>query len=117
ADNIDLSATIPSEHHKTCLKLKSLYQNGTQYILRPNCQGRFELEFHLNGIKHNAIMEMPITASTKQWFEVYLPLSAQPKHILLPEKTAAKDIKTPYCPIKVLGGSGDYTFTSRDTSV
>ncbi|CAF0984646.1 unnamed protein product [Adineta steineri] len=116
-DNIDLSATIPSEHHKTCLKLKSLYQNGTQYILRPNCQGRFELEFHLNGMKHNDIMEMPITASTKQWFEVYLPLSAQPKHVLLPEKTAAKDIKTPYCPIKVLGGSGDYTFTSRDTSV
>jgi nuclear pore complex protein Nup210 len=116
-DNLDLSSSIPSEHHKTCLTLKSLYQNGTQYILRPNCQGRFEIEFHLNGMKNNDIIEMPITASTKQWFEVYLPLSVQPKQILLPDKTTNKEIQIPYCPIKVLGGSGDYIFTSRDVSV
>ncbi|UJR15428.1 hypothetical protein I4U23_002373 [Adineta vaga] len=116
-DNLDLSASIPNELHKTCLQLKPLYQNGTQYILQPNCQGRFELEFHLNGMKYKDVIEMPITASTKQWFEVYLPLSAQPKRVLLPEKTTTREHKTPYCPIKVLGGSGDYTFTSRDTSV
>jgi hypothetical protein len=51
-DNLDLLASIPNEHHKTCLTLKSLYQNGTQYILRPNCQGRSELEFHLNRMKN-----------------------------------------------------------------
>jgi hypothetical protein len=62
-------------------------------------------------------IEMPITASTKQWFEVYLPLSAQPKRVLLPEKTNVRERKIPYCPIKVLGGSGDYIFTSRDVSV
>ncbi len=118
-DNLDLSALIPNELHKTCLTLKSLYKNGTQYILRPNCQGRFELEFYLNGIKNNDIIEIPIIASTKQWFEVYLPLSVQPKKVLLPEKTTTttKEIKIPYCPIKVLGGSGDYIFTSRDTSI
>ncbi|CAF1020972.1 unnamed protein product [Adineta ricciae] len=116
-DNLDLSASIPNELHKTCLQLKSLYQNGTQYVLRPNCQGRFELEFRLNGVKNNDIIEMPITASSKQWFEVYLPLSARPKRVLLPEKTTTKEMKTPSCPIKVLGGSGDYTFTSRDTNV
>ena len=116
-DNLDLSASIPNELHKTCLTLKSLYKNGTQYIIRPNCQGRFELEFRLNGMKNNDIIEMPIIASTKQWFEVYLPLSIQPKRVLLPEKTLTKDIKTSYCPIKVIGGSGDYVFTSRDTNI
>ncbi|CAF1271890.1 unnamed protein product [Rotaria sp. Silwood1] len=116
-DNLNLSATIPNELHKTCLNLKSLYQNGTQYILRPNCQGRFEIEFHLNGMKNNDIIELLTIASTKQWFEVYLPLVVQPKRVLLPEKTTIKEIKTPYCPIKVLGGSGDYIFTSRDISV
>ncbi len=116
-DNLDLTASIPHEEHKTCLKLKSLYQNGTQYVLRPNCQGRFELEFRLNGMKTKDRIEMPITASTKQWFEVYLPLSVQPKRVLLPEKTNVRERKIPYCPIKVLGGSGDYIFTSRDISV
>ncbi|CAM4832959.1 unnamed protein product [Rotaria magnacalcarata] len=116
-DNLDLSASIPNESHKTCLSLKSLYQNGTQYVLRPNCPGRFELEFRLNGMKVHDLIETLVTASTKQWFEVYLPLVAQPKRVLLPERTGVKDLKTPYCPIKVLGGSGDYTFTSRDTSV
>ncbi|CAM2724226.1 unnamed protein product [Rotaria socialis] len=116
-DNLDLSASIPNESHKTCLSLKSLYQNGTQYVLRPNCPGRFELEFRLNGMKVHDLIETLVTASTKQWFEVYLPLVAQPKRVLLPERTGVKDVKTPYCPIKVLGGSGDYTFTSRDTSV
>jgi hypothetical protein len=116
-DNLDLTASIPHEEHKTCLKLKSLYQNGTQYVLRPNCQGRFELEFRLNGMKTKDRIEMPITASTKQWFEVYLPLSVQPKRVLLPEKTNGRERKIPYCPIKVLGGSGDYIFTSRDISV
>jgi len=116
-DNLDLSASIPNEQHRTCLTLKSLYNNGTQYILRPNCQGRFELEFFLNGMKNKDNIEMPIVASTKQWFEVYLPLSAQPKRVLLPEKTNNRETKLPYCPIHVLGGSGDYTFTSRDVSV
>jgi nuclear pore complex protein Nup210 len=116
-DNLDLSASIPNEQHKTCLTLKSLYQNGTQYILRPNCQGRFELEFRLNGMKNNDIIEMPFTASTRQWFEVYLPLTVQPKRVLLPEKTSVRERHTPYCPVKVFGGSGDYIFTSRDTSV
>ncbi|CAF1321374.1 unnamed protein product [Rotaria sordida] len=116
-DNLDLSASIPNDLHKTCLNLKSLYKNGTQYILRPNCQGRFEIEFHLNGMKNNNVLELLTIASTKQWFEVYLPLAVQPKRVLLPEKTIVKEVKTPYCPIKVLGGSGDYIFTSRDTSV
>lgn len=117
-DNLDLSVTIPLETHKTCLDINSLYPNGTQYILRPNCPGRFQLEFHLNGMKNNDIIEMPITASTNQWFEVYLPLSVQPKHVILPERiSTTKEYSVPYCPIQVLGGSGDYTFTSRDTSI
>ena len=116
-DNLDLTASIPQAEHKTCLSLKSLYANGTQYVLRPNCQGRFELEFRLNGMKNNDRIEMPMTASTKQWFEVFLPLSVQPKRVILPEKTNARERKLPYCPIRVLGGSGDYLFTSRDTSI
>lgn len=116
-DNLDLSASIPNESHKTCLHLKSLCNNGTQYILRPNCPGRFELEFRLNGMKVHDLIETLVTASTRQWFEVYLPLAAQPKHVILPERTNVKEYKTPYCPIKVLGGSGDYIFTSRDPTV
>jgi hypothetical protein len=37
--------------------------------------------------------------------------------VLLPEKTSVRERHTPYCPVKVFGGSGDYIFTSRDTSV
>ena len=116
-DNLDLSASIGREEHRTCLTLKSLYSNGTQYILQPNCPGRFELEFRLNGMKTTDQIEMPITASTNQWFEVYLPLTARPKRVLLPDKSTTQEIKAPVCSIKVLGGSGDYTFTSRDTDV
>ena len=116
-DNLDLSALIPNELHRTCLTLQSLYTNGTQYSLRPNCQGRFELEFRLNGMKNKDGVEMPIIATTRQWFEVYLPLSVQPKKVLLPEKTTTREVKLPYCPLHVLGGSGDYIYTSRDTSV
>ncbi|CAF4635489.1 unnamed protein product, partial [Didymodactylos carnosus] len=46
ADNLNLQINIPKEQHKTCLMLKSLYKNGTQYVIRPNCVGRFHLEFH-----------------------------------------------------------------------
>ena len=116
-DNLDLSALIPNEQHRTCLDLTSLHANGTQYILRPNCPGRFELEFRLNGMKNKDAIEIPLTATTRQWFEVYLPLTAQPRQVLLPEKTSIRETKTPHCPIKVLGGSGDYIFTSRDTNV
>ena len=116
-DNLDLSASIPNEQHKTCLNLKSLYQNGTQYVLRPNCAGRFEVEFHLNGMKNGNTIDTSMTASTRQGLEVYLPLTVQPKRVLLPATTKIKEGKTPYCPIEVFGGSGDYIFTSRDTSV
>jgi nuclear pore complex protein Nup210 len=118
-DNLDLSALIPNEMHRTCLTLTSLYSNGTQYVLRPNCPGRFELEFHLNGMKDRDVGDIPLTATTKQGFEVYLPLSAQPKQVILPEKSSINHQTSTKssCPIEVLGGSGDYIYTSRDTTV
>ncbi|CAF0750806.1 unnamed protein product [Didymodactylos carnosus] len=124
ADNLNLQINIPKEQHKTCLTLKSSHKNGTQYEIRPNCVGRFHLEFHLNGIynERNELIQLTsIATSGEQYFDVYLPLTVTPKHILLPaDTTSTNDQSTSSlqaCHLTVAGGSGDYIWTSHDANI
>ncbi|CAF1676798.1 unnamed protein product, partial [Didymodactylos carnosus] len=85
---------------------------------------RFHLEFHLNGIynEHNELIQLTSTAVRgEQYFDVYLPLTVTPKRVLLPSDTiqtndqSTSSLQT--CHLTVVGGSGDYIWTSHDPDI